>query len=174
MCSLRPRPLSPLLTLPRRSVVTYVALNPSIAPIWGCVVLALFTSSPMYFVLRQVRAAVQQNHLMVGDLGEYVDEAFMTVLGILLPQVYYFLETVGSFLGEEEGANVGRNANLAVNLNLLELCLFEMSARASPTSRASSACRSRTSSKYRLCFSAAPPVSRDGGGCWRDAASGPN
>jgi hypothetical protein len=126
VCSLRPRPLSPLLTLPRRSVVTYVALNPSIAPIWGCVVLALFTSSPMYFVLRQVRAAVQQNHLMVGDLGEYVDEAFMTVLGILLPQVYYFLETVGSFLGEEEGANVGRNANLAVNLNLLELCLFEI------------------------------------------------
>lgn len=70
------------------SIIVYLALNPHITALWPVVGMAFLTSTPLYYMLKQVRAAVQQYHILQNDIGEYVDEVFVLLLGVLVPQLY--------------------------------------------------------------------------------------
>ncbi|GMI11926.1 hypothetical protein TrRE_jg6613 [Triparma retinervis] len=112
------------------SIIIYLVLNPHITAIWPVVGMALLTSTPLYFMLKQVRAAVQQYHILQNDIGDYVDEVFVLLLGVLVPQLYLWFETWSSYSGEDEGTSshngVGFNGNLCISLLLLELGLFDI------------------------------------------------
>ena len=85
------------------AIISYLVLNPGTTALWPVILLAFLTSTPMYYLLKQVRAAVQQYHVLKGNSGEYVDEVFILLLGVLVPQLYLWFETWSSYSGEDEG-----------------------------------------------------------------------
>ena len=106
------------------SVIVYLSLNPGVTSLPPVIGMMILTSSPLYYTLKQVRAAIQQYHLLKGDIGKYVDEVFILLLGVLVPQLYLFFEQLSSYSGEDSA--VGFNANLCINIHLLELGLFDI------------------------------------------------
>ncbi|GMH48856.1 hypothetical protein TL16_g00391 [Triparma laevis f. inornata] len=118
------------------SVVFYSVYNPSVANWLPTLGLMAVTSTPLYYMLKQIRAAVQQYHIVEEDSGKYVDEVFLLLIGVLLPQLYLFFEIVSCYnadsgeaeSGEEPWAeNIVRiNANLCLIVHLMELALFDI------------------------------------------------
>ncbi|GMH83970.1 hypothetical protein TrVE_jg10226 [Triparma verrucosa] len=118
------------------SVVFYSLYNPQVANWLPTVGLMVVTSTPLYYMLKQIRTAVQQYHIVNEDSGKYVDEVFLLLIGVLLPQLYLFFEIVSCYnadsgetgSGEEPWAdNIVRiNANLCLIVHLMELALFDI------------------------------------------------